>query len=37
MTITMAEDITSEVAMRDDTIRTAFWTSLLSVLFVGII
>jgi signal transduction histidine kinase len=37
ITLTTAEDVTSEISMRDDTIHTALWTSLFSILFVAII
>jgi signal transduction histidine kinase len=37
VTITTAEDITEQVAMRDDTIRTAFWTSLVGIMVVALI
>lgn len=37
VTITTAEDITEQVTMRDDTIRTAFWISLAGTLVVALI
>jgi signal transduction histidine kinase len=37
VTITTAEDITEQIQMRDDTIRTAFWTSLAGILVVALI
>jgi signal transduction histidine kinase len=37
VTVTTAEDITEQVSMRDETIRTAFWTSLAGIFIVSII
>lgn len=37
LTLTTAEDITEQISMRDETIRTAFWTSLAGILIVSII
>jgi signal transduction histidine kinase len=37
LTITTAEEVTSEIAMRDDTIHRALWISLAGILLTGVI